>query len=265
MTAADRETLRATFETAALRYDAARPRYPAELIDDVMELTGLVAGDRVLEVGCGTGIATRALAERGLDVTCIEMGSQLAEVARTNLAGLAAVRVQTGSFEEWRGPGGFDAVVAATSWHWIDPATKHAMAARQLRPGGHLAFWSAVHVFPDGGDPFFAEIQEVYQEIGEGMDPEEGFPRPGELLDQRSEIEASGVFAVVATHHHDWEITYTAEAYIALLDTFSTHILMTNQQRDRLYGEIRRRVGDGTVRRHWGAVLHVARKFSLDS
>lgn len=78
-----------------------------------------------------------------------------------------------------------------------------------------------------------------------------------------AEIEASGLFTGVAVRRFDWEIRYTAEAYIRLLDTFSGHIAMAAWQRDRLYGEIRRRLAarpDGQLRRHWGAMLHVARK-----
>ncbi len=61
----------------------------------------------------------------------------------------------------------------------------------------------------------------------------------------------------------DWEVSYDAEAYIRLLDTFSGHIAMEQWQRDRLYGAIRERLArrpDGRLRRHWGAVLHVARR-----
>lgn len=71
-----------------------------------------------------------------------------------------------------------------------------------------------------------------------------------------------GLFTGVAVRRFDWEIKYTAEAYIRLLDTFSGHIAMADWQRDRLYGEIRRRLAarpDGQLRRHWGAMLHVAR------
>ena len=65
-----------------------------------------------------------------------------------------------------------------------------------------------------------------------------------------------------------WERRYTADEYIALLDTFSGHIAMGEAKRARLYGEIRRRLAeraDGTlrrhpVRRHWLAILHVARR-----
>lgn len=81
-----RETLRRTFETAADLYDAARPSYPDELFDDLVSLAGLKAGDRLLEIGCATGKATRALLDRGFSVVCVEMGAQLAERARRNLA-----------------------------------------------------------------------------------------------------------------------------------------------------------------------------------
>jgi hypothetical protein len=67
----------------------------------------------------------------------------------------------------------------------------------------------------------------------------------------------------VTVRHFDWEISYTAEEYIRLLDTFSGHIEMAPWQRDRLGGEIRRRLAErpgGRLRRHWGAVLHVARR-----
>ena len=116
---------------------------------------------------------------------------------------------------------------------------------------------------PAGGDPFFGEIQHVYDEIGEGLPPGASFPAPAELPDQRTEIAASGRFTDVAVRRFDWEVSYTAEEYVRLLDTFSGHIAMARWQRDRLYGEIRRRLAmrpDGRLRRHWGAVLHVARR-----
>jgi hypothetical protein len=140
---------------------------------------------------------------------------------------------------------------------------RYARAWQALRRGGHLAFWTAGHVLPDGGDPFFREIQEVYDEIGEGLPPGSPRLRPGELEEGRAEIEASDLFEVAHVRHFDWERVYDAAGYIELLDTFSGHIAMEPWQRERLYGEIRRRLGrrpDGAVRRHWGAVLNVARR-----
>jgi SAM-dependent methyltransferase len=260
----ERERLRQTFNQAAGSYDRARPDYPEAMFDDLVALTGLAEGDRLLEVGCGTGKATRQLARRGFRITCVELGPELASAARRNLADYP-VEVVEARFEDWHPPGpvlGAALVYAATAWHWIDPAVRYQRAWRALRPGGHLAFWKADHVFPVGGDPFFGEIQEVYDEIGEGLPPGAGQPRPGELPDDRAGIEASGLFEVVAVRQYDWERIYRAEEYIELLGTFSGHIAMAGWQRERLFGEIRRRLArrpDGAVRRHWGAVLHVAR------
>jgi SAM-dependent methyltransferase len=257
-----RERLRQTFDRAAERYDRARPDYPEALFDDLIALAGLTPGDRLLEVGCATGKATRPLARRGFRITCVELGADLAAVARENLAGFD-VEVVRAPFEEWMPPAPFGLVYAATSWHWIDPAVRYRQAWQALRPGGHLAFWAADHVFPDAGDPFFREIQDIYDEIGEGLPPGTRFPRPGELADDRAAIEASGLFEVTAVRQYDWERVYPAEEYIELLSTFSGHLAMAEWKRRRLFGEIRRRLAlrrDHSVRRHWGAVLHVARR-----
>lgn len=217
----------------------------------------------MLEVGCATGIATRPLAERGFNVVCVELGEDLARVAEGSLAAYPQVQVIHADFESWVPTGTFDLLIAATSWHWLDPDLRYQRAWEALRSGGHLAFWSATHVFPDHGDRFFREIQDVYEQIGEGLAPDASWPRPGELPDSLEEIERSGLFSDAIALQFDWEIVYGPDGYIDLLDTFSGHIAMAQWQRDRLYGEIRRRLAerpDGRLSRGWGAVLHVARR-----
>lgn len=258
----DRERLRATFDSAADDYHEARPGYPDALYDALVEAARLTAGDRLLEIGCGTGKATLPLASRGFRITCVELGPALAAAARRNLAAWD-VEVVESAFEEVdpAATGPFDLVFAATSWHWLDPTLRFRRAWELLTPGGHLAFWGATHVFPPGGDPIFVELQEVYDEIGEGLPEGAAFPQPGELPDQRAEIERSGLFDDVVVRHFDWEVTYDADGYLRLLDTFSGHIAMRPAQRAHLYAEIRRRLGerpDGLLNRGWGAVLHVA-------
>ena len=257
-----REQLRQTFEQAAERYDRARPEYPEVLFDDLVALTGLEPGDHLIEVGCATGKATRPLGRRGFRITCVELGGELAAVARHNLAGLE-VEVIQGPFEEWQPAEPASLVYAATAWHWIDPAVRYQRAWQALRPGGHLALWAAEHVFPEGGDTFFEELDDSDDEIGEGDPPGTPRLRPGELPDDRAGIEASGLFEVTAVRHYDWEQVYSAEGYIELLSTFSGHIAMPEWKRQRLFGEVRRRLAlrrDHSLRRGWGTVLHVARR-----
>lgn len=263
--ARDRTELRQTFDSAADRYHRARPRYPSELFALLAADAGIGETSDLLEIGPATGIATEPLAELGHRITAIELGPDLADAARANLAGSPSVNVITGSFDTWEPErwGAFDLVFAATAWHWLDPSTRYERAHRHLRPGGHLAVWSANHVVPDGGDPIFAELQPTYDELGESMPSDAVFPRPGELPDLSGEIEASGCFTMVAAHDLDWEIIYTADAYIDLLDTFSGHIAMGPEKRAILDADIRRRVAarpDAVLRRHWGLRLHIARR-----
>ena len=90
-----RARLSRTFDEDAELYDRARPGYPPELYDDLMDLVGAGPGSRVLEVGCGTGQATVPLAARGFRITAVEAGPNMAALARRNLAGAAAVEVVT--------------------------------------------------------------------------------------------------------------------------------------------------------------------------
>jgi len=143
------------------------------------------------------------------------------------------------------------------------PARLGAELGAALAAAARANLWDAVNVLPEDGDPFFAELQEVYDDIGEGLPADATRPRPSELPDDHEEIERTGLFEDVVVRHFDWEVSYDADAYLLQLDTFSGHIAMQSWQRDRLCREIRRRLAhrpDGRLRRHWGAVLQVARR-----
>ncbi|MFI5046490.1 MAG: class I SAM-dependent methyltransferase [Acidimicrobiia bacterium] len=255
---------RDTFDAAAELYQRARPEYPESVYEQLLTVTELSADAHLLEIGCATGKATLPLARRGFRITCIEPGPALAAEARRNLAEYD-VDVVESRFEDWApGVERYDMVYAASAWHWIDPTVRYQRAADTLRAGGYLAIWGAGHVIPVNGDPFFDEIQEIYVEIGDAdKPPGNPGPRPGQLEDLREEILASDLFDVLVVEQFDWELRYDADTYIDLLDTFSGHIAMEDWKRDRLYGEIRRRLAerpDGELRRHWGGVLHIARR-----
>jgi len=264
----DQRGLRMTFDSAADLYQRARPEYPEQLYEAMIAAAALGADDRLLEIGCASGKATLPLVRRDFRITCVEPGPALAAVGRRNLASFPEVEVVQSRFEDidpaQHEP--FDLVFAATAWHWLDPAVRYRRTWELLRPGGHLAFWGATHVFPERGDRFFADLQEVYDEIGEGLPEGATYSRPSELPEHREDIDASGLFEPVLVRHFDWEVTYDADGYIGLLDTFSGHIAMEPSQRHRLYSEIRRRLderADGLLSRGWGAVLHVARRRDL--
>jgi SAM-dependent methyltransferase len=251
------------FEQVADLYDEVRPSYPAALYADLTELSGIGPGSRLLEVGSGTGKATAAMAGQGYQIVCLEPGASMAAVAQAKLAPLAGIEVVNATFEAWEpGRARFDLIFAATSWHWVDPAVRYRKAASLLGPGGALAVWAACHAFPAGFDPFFTEIQLVYDALTGPSAMPWPPPQPPDVPDLTAEIEASGCFGDIAIRRYLWEHRYTAEQYVSLLDTFSSHLTMDRSARDALYAEVRERIArrpGGSVTRHWLVILHVAR------
>ena len=253
-----------TFDEIAELYEAGRRECPQHLFDDLFALAEIEpAGARVLEIGCGTGQATLPLARRGCRVTCVELGANLARIARAKLAQFPLVRVVTAPFEEWH-PGGerFDIVFAATAWHWLDPTIRYTRAAAALRPGGVLAFTTGGHACPLGFDPFFTEIQECYEAIGAGLmkwPP----PPPEQVPDAREEIERSNHFEDVRIARRVWSEEFTADEYVAMMSTASDHRLMESAKRACLFDEMRRLIDrrpGGRICRHNLTILHVARR-----
>ena len=117
----ERHRLRATFDQVALLYDEARPGYPEALFDDVVSLSEMSSGGRILEIGCGTGQATVPFARRGYRILCIGLGENLASVARSKLAPYPQVEMRTGAFEDWpEERSAFDLAVSAEAFHWLN-------------------------------------------------------------------------------------------------------------------------------------------------
>jgi ubiquinone/menaquinone biosynthesis C-methylase UbiE len=128
------------FDEIAAEYDRHRPAYPDKLIDQACQVAGIGSGDRVLEVGCGSGQLTRALLTRGLHVTAVEPGQNLIALARRNLDGAGAVEFLNAQFEDAVLPREqFQAVFSASAFHWVDPEVSWQKAADVLVPGGTLA------------------------------------------------------------------------------------------------------------------------------
>jgi SAM-dependent methyltransferase len=128
------------FDEIAAEYDRHRPAYPDELIDQACRVAGIGSGDRVLEVGCGSGQLTRCLAARGLRVTALEPGTSLMSLARQNLEGAAEVEFVNAAFEDAQLPRErFAAVFSASAFHWADPEVSWQRAADALVRGGTLA------------------------------------------------------------------------------------------------------------------------------
>jgi SAM-dependent methyltransferase len=228
-----REQLRQTFGEDADLYDRVRPTYPIDLYDELAALLD-VSRPRVLEIGPGTGQATRPMVERGWSVTAVELSPDLARVARRNLPD---VEVIVADFDSWELPAPrFDLVISATAFHWLDPATRVQRCADVLRPGGLLAVVSTHHV-AGGSQQFFRDAQGCYKRFTDDADKDGGDgPQPADTIPQdASEFDESGRFGPAEFRRYEWEQAYSAAEYLQLLSSYSGHRALTSERRDGLY------------------------------
>lgn len=142
------------FDSYADLYDRSRPGYPAAMLND-LRVDGILRPEAdVLEVGSGPGQLTAAVAPLVASVTALEPGDHLARLAERRVEGKGNVTVVRSTFERWAAPPNrrFDAIVAGTSFHWLERATRFFRCAALLRPGGAIAAcWNMWHF--SGGNP----------------------------------------------------------------------------------------------------------------
>ncbi len=140
----DNARLRQTFGTIPDLYDAVRPGYPATLMTPILERVPDTGTVRLLEVGCGTGQATRLFAPLQQPILATDLSPDLITVARERLAPFPNVQFAVGAFEELPLPdAAYDLLFSAQAFHWIDLVVGLPKAHRVLTPGGTLAlFWN---------------------------------------------------------------------------------------------------------------------------
>jgi trans-aconitate methyltransferase len=196
------------FAAQARDYDRYRPRYPEGVFDNIVDLAHLASGDHVVEVGAGTGIATRPLVDRGLQVTAIEPSEALAAMARANVS---EADVVNGRFEDFSTHSPVQLVTAFNAWHWVDPTIGVDRAAGMLESGGSLALvWTEVVQW--GEDPFEDRLVEVFEQT---WTKRERF-----VDDSLQPIRDDGQFGDILVRHHVFHRRLDAATFVAVTRTY---------------------------------------------
>ncbi|MEY2450790.1 MAG: hypothetical protein QOD92_364 [Acidimicrobiaceae bacterium] len=225
---------RLVFGEVADAYQRARPTYPPDLFDAILEITGVGPGERVLEIGAGTGKATDGFVERGLLVTAAEPSPGMAAVLRSRHP---EVLVHESGFEDVDvAPGSFVIVAAAQSWHWVDAMIGPVKAAEVLRPLGWITlFWNRPEL---GGSMWHDELQPIYARVTSHMTHEKNTTQAYNTERAVVQLGRSGRFGPCVTAEIPWVGRYTTAEYIDLLGTYSDHRILPDEQRAELHGSI---------------------------
>lgn len=221
------------FGLVAEDYDRWRPSYPDQVIDWVVERCH---GRRALEVGAGTGKATRAFVERGFEVVASDPDPAMVEVGRERVPGARWVVADALGLavEPDLDP---DFIYGAQVWHWI-PRRADALLAASLRPFGVMAWmWNLPDVgesqklFGDLFARFLPDVEEASRRRRRRRDSELWHDRLGEVT------EAVEVF------EHAWTRVMTAEGYVGMSGTFSDHVVLSDDRRRALMEAMAERIG----------------------
>lgn len=249
-------------------YDRVRPGYPDELFADLVTVTGMDDGSAVLDVGCGTGQATRSLAALGRSVTAVEPGAAMAALARQRLATFPNVYVETSNFEEWDDRGRrFDVLVAASSWHWVDPSTGWRKAHDVLRPGGWMALLGNVVVRRIGEPEVYAETADLHERFSPG-NPDWGHPPLEDDVRATDEgwglVDDPGIlFGPTIVRWYPTVQWFNGDGFADLLRSTSPYRRLDGDVRepllDAIAERIRTRMGDRAPRRYL-SVLRVGQR-----
>ncbi|MEX1253703.1 MAG: class I SAM-dependent methyltransferase [Dehalococcoidia bacterium] len=231
---------RLAFDQVPEAYDRVRPTYPEPLFDELFAYVRADGPAAILEIGPGTGKATRSLLERGASVTAVEIGVHLAEFLRARLSPdfPGRLEVVNAPFEEADlRHNQFEAVVSATAFHWLDPAIRLQRCHDLLRPGGTLAIIDTNQIASDADSGFFDRTFPIYLRYR----PDE--PRsktPGEDVVPKAfdEVQGSALFDDVTLHRYRWDQTYPTAAYADLVRSYANTQAMEPGPREALIADL---------------------------
>lgn len=250
------------FDESPETYDRARPSYPEQMWDELFRR--LPGQPRLVEIGPGTGKATAALLARGAHVVACEPGTNLANYLRGKFGG-ASLDVRNTSFEAARFNGEqFDGLVAATSFHWVEPFARAEKAPAVVKPGGYLAVVGTNQVESEVDRGYFAASHHIYRKHF-ANEPESLPPTPGRdvVPPEFEELRANPRVEAPELFRYDWDQRYTTTQYLDLVRSYSNTAQMAAGQRAGFLADLAAFIDaefDGYVIRPLVITLSLARR-----
>jgi SAM-dependent methyltransferase len=245
-----------SFGERAEAYERFRPGYPVELVDLVMRYAGRPVRT-ALEIGAGTGKATRLFAQRGITVTAAEPdGAMLAELRKHVPANVTTVHA---AFEDLRQGERYGLVYAAAALHWTNPDGRWPRMAALLEPGGVFASFGGP---ADLADPAVAEAVRVarapFLDSDEVPSPD-GTPPGHDMQWPGTELQRSEWFADVQQFVIERRLTMSARGYVGHLSTVSAYLQLPASAQEQVYSQIMQVLPE-TVELAADITVHLARR-----
>lgn len=237
--AASPDRRRDWYSAVAVAYDRTRPHYPQELIQQAIALSQLPAGAKILEIGCGPAIATVEFAKLGFSMVSLEPSTAACQIARDNCVDYPQVEIVNTTFEDWElGTARFAAILAATSWHWVDPKIGYPKAIAALEEQGYLILlWNNI---PQPSYEVFQDLAKVYADLAPSLGKyEDQATQEKSLQKLGQQVMETGLFTNFVTTQLVSQVLYSIDDYLSLLSTLSPYIALEPNQREQLFSGLR--------------------------
>ena len=224
-----------SFGSVASAYERFRPGYPDELVDEVLAYAARPVRT-ALEVGAGTGKATRAFASRGIAVTATDPDPAMLLELRKHVP--ETVSTVQAAFEELPLSPVYDLVFAAASLHWTQPDQRWERVAAMLRRDGTFAsFGGQMHLADPGVEQAVrAARAELLAE--DGVPSPDGTPADSPMQWPGSELLRSDRFTDVRQSTIERRIAVPAADYVGHLSTISAYLELPETERGQVFARI---------------------------
>ncbi len=249
-----------TFDESANYYDKYRPSYPKELIDDLIEKSGITMDSKILEIGAGSGKATELFVNRGFNMTCIEPGENLVKEGERKFHHTNKVKYYNTRFEDWNEISqNFDLVISAQAFHWVPKPLGYEKCANSLKNNKKMGlFWNYYISNEEQVDKDLEELISKYPIMY--IASKDDIKR--RIYCTVEEIKISGYFKEPLVLKYLWKQNYTKEEYIGFIRTGNGYLSLNSEERlivENKVGGILDKNG-GCIERPYLCVCYLAEK-----
>lgn len=221
-------------------YETARPGYPKELYNDIIEFSMIKPDANILEIGSGPGQATDYFIKRGYAITGLEIGDKQVEYLSEKYSEYHNFNAICSSFEEYNSSDEtYDLVFSATAFHWIEPETGYPKAYNLLKKDGTLAvFWHMSSVIRQQTEAF-NEISKIFQKYAPELDTYISLDEAEAMHRLRiKQIQTYDLFDKPNFKMYKWDDEYTTERFLKLLNSYSDMHAIDNDKRNAVVNSV---------------------------
>lgn len=252
------------YNSIADLYALHRPQYPEILVQKAIKQAKLTVSSSILEIGCGPGTATVAFAGSGVQLTCIEPSESMVKLAQKACVNYPNVTFVGDTFENWYSENlVYDALLAASSFHWLLKSGKTPNISKLLKSNGYLIFMWNLPPEPN------SEIRSlVAQKLG--------LPEPfffGQYSDTQhrsniietvlGKISETQVFSEFSYDAVTLKRDYSIDDYLAFLRTLSPYIPMDSEIKTKYFLNLQEalsEISSPVISTEYTSILNMATK-----